>query len=152
MKNTYKVDFVNNTLTMTKAFEDAASNPTSQEYKLLQQIRADFPGLTIIRKTRRAPKKARPTKNLTYKHMEQYMNVFQNADKLLAQFEVVKECSKQQPSPYKFVKDWFEDQFPKYKELPDFGNNAPKVIDLAAFQKKQEEKKAQAEQLEKKDA
>ncbi|MEQ2457416.1 hypothetical protein [Flavonifractor hominis] len=143
MKNTYKVDFVNNTLTMTKAFEDAASNPTSQEYKLLQQIRADFPGLTIIRKTRRAPKKARPTKNLTYKHMEQYMSVFQNADKLLAQFEVVKECSKQQPSPYKFVRDWFEAQFPKYREQPDFGNNAPKVIDLAAFQKKQEEKKEQ---------
>ena len=43
MKNTYKIDFVNNTLTMTKAFEDAASNPTSQEYKLLQQIRADPP-------------------------------------------------------------------------------------------------------------
>lgn len=143
MKNTYKVDFVNNTLTMTKAFEDAAGNPTSQEYKLLQQIRADFPGLTIIRKTRRAPKKARPTKNLTYKHMEQYMSVFQNADKLLAQFEVVKECSKQQPSPYKFVRDWFEAQFPKYREQPDFGNNAPKVIDLAAFQKKQEEKKEQ---------
>ena len=88
MKNTYKIDFVNNTLTMTKAFEDAASNPTSQEYKLLQQIRADFPGLTIIRKTRRAPKKARPTKNLTYANMEKYMSVFQNADELLAQFEL----------------------------------------------------------------
>lgn len=143
MKNTYKVDFVNNTLTMTKAFEDAASNPTSQEYKLLQQIRADFPGLTIIRKTRRAPKKARPTKNLTYKHMEQYMSVFQNADKLLAQFEVVKECSKQQPSPYKFVRDWFEAQFPKYREQPDFSPNASKVVALIAFQKKQEEKKEQ---------
>ena len=152
MKNTYKVDFVNNTFTMTKAFEEALNNPVSEEYKLLQQLRADFPGLTIIRKTRRAPKKAHPTKNLTYKHMEQYMSVFKNSVELLAQFEVVKECSKQQPSPYKFVKDWFEDQFPKYKELPDFGNNAPKVIDLAAFQKKQEEKKAQAEQLEKKDA
>ena len=115
MKNTYKIDFVNNTLTMSKAFEEALNNPNSEEYKLFLQLRADFPGLTIIRKTRRAPKKARPTKNLTYKHMEQYMNVFQNADKLLAQFEVVKECSKQQPSPYKFVKDWFEDQFPKYK-------------------------------------
>lgn len=142
MKNTYKVDFVNNTLTMTKAFEDAASNPTSQEYKLLQQIRADFPGLTIIRKTRRAPKKARPTKNLTYKHMEQYMSVFQNADKLLAQFEVVKECSKQQPSPYKFVRDWFEAQFPKYREQPDFSPNASKVVALVAFQKKQEQESA----------
>ena len=48
--------------------------PASEEYKLFLQLRADFPGLTIIRKTRRAPKKARPTKNLTYKHMEQYMS------------------------------------------------------------------------------
>lgn len=150
--NTYKIDFVNNTLTMSKAFEEALNNPASEEYKLFLQLRADFPGLTIIRKTRRAPKKARPTKNLTYKHMEQYMSVFQNADELLAQFKVVKKCSQQQPSPYKFVLDWFKAQFPKYKELPDFGNNALKVIDLVAFQKEQEEKKAQAEQLEKKDA
>ena len=150
--NTYKIDFVNNTLTMSKAFEEALNNPASEEYKLFLQLRADFPGLTIIRKTRRAPKKARPTKNLTYNNMEEYMSVFENADELLAQFKVVKECSKQQPSPYKFVLDWFKKQFPKYKELPDFGNNATKVIDLAAFQKKQEEKKAQAEQLEKKDA
>ena len=130
----------------------ALNKPIPEEYKLFLQLRADFPGLTIIRKTRRAPKKARPTKNLTYKHMEQYMSVFKNADELLAQFKVVRECSKQQPSPYKFVLDWFKKQFPKYKELPDFGNNAPKVIDLAAFQKKQEEKKAQNEQQEKKDA
>ena len=143
--NTYKIDFVNNTLTMSKAFEEALNNPASEEYKLVKQLRDDFPGLTIIRKTRRAPKKARPTKNLTYKHMEQYMSVFKNADELLAQFKVVKECSKQQPSPYKFVLDWFKNQFPKYKELPDFGNNAPKVIDLAAFQKKQEEKQEQDE-------
>ena len=34
MKNTYKIDFVNNTLTMSKTFEDAASNPYSEEYKL----------------------------------------------------------------------------------------------------------------------
>ena len=54
MKNTYKVDFVNNTFTMTKAFEEALNNPVSEDYKLFQQLRADFPGLTIIRKTRRA--------------------------------------------------------------------------------------------------
>ena len=148
MKNTYKIDFVNNTLTMSKAFEEALNNPNSEEYKLFLQLRADFPGLTIIRKTRRASKKASPNKNLTYKHMEQYMSVFKNADELLAQFEVVKKCSLGQSNHYQFVLDWFKTQFP----MPDFGNNAPKVIDLAAFQKKQEEKKAQAEQLEKKDA
>ena len=29
MKNTYKIDFVNNTLTMSKAFEEALNNPNS---------------------------------------------------------------------------------------------------------------------------
>lgn len=152
MKNTYKVDFVNNTFTMTKAFEEALNNPVSEEYKLFQQLRADFPGLTIIRKTRRAPKKARRTKNLTYKHMEQYMSVFKNADDLLTQFKVVQECSKQQPSPYKYVLDWFKTQFENYKEQPNFSPDAPKVIDLAAFRKKQEEKQVQDEQQKKKDA
>ncbi len=144
--NTYKIDFVNNTLTMSKAFEDALNNPNSQEYKLFLQLRADFPGLTIIRKTRRAPKKARPTKNLTYANMEKYMSVFKNAAELLAQFEIVKTCSQKESNPYQYVKGWFEAQFPNYKELPDFGTNAPKVIDLAAFQKKQEEKMQKEEQ------
>ena len=45
----YKIDFVNNTLTMSKAFEEALNNPASEEYKLLKQLRADFPSLTIIR-------------------------------------------------------------------------------------------------------
>ena len=84
MNSTYKIDFINNTLTMSKAFEAAASNPNSKEYKLLQQLRADFPGLTVARKTRRASKKAQPTKNLTYANMEKYMSVFENASDLLS--------------------------------------------------------------------
>ena len=79
------------------------------------------------------------------------MGVFQNADELLAQFKVVQECSKQQPSPYKYVLGWFKEQFKNYKEQPDFSPNASKVVDLVAFQKKQEEKKWD-EQPEKKDA
>ena len=147
MKNAYQVDFVNNTFTMTKAFEEALNNPASEEYKLFLQLRADFPGLTIIRKTRRSPKKARPTKNLTYANMEKYMSVFKNAGELLAQFEVVKTCSLEQPSPYKFVRDWFETQFKNYKEQPDFSSDASKVIDLEAFQKKLEEKKKQEKKM-----
>lgn len=146
MNSTYKIDFINNTLVMSKAFEAAASNPNSGEYKLLQQLRADFPGLTIARKTRRASKKAQPTKNLTYANMQKYMSVFENADELLAQFEAVKTCSQGQSNHYKYVKEWFVTQFPKYKELPDFSEKAPKVVDLAAFQNMVEQKKEQDEQ------
>ena len=146
MNSTYKIDFTNNTLVMSKAFEAAASNPHSKEYKLLQQLRADFPGLTVARKARRTAKKAQPTKNLTYANMEKYISVFANAADLLAQFEVVKTCSKQQPSPYKYVREWFVTQFPKHTELPDFSEKAPKVVDLATFQGKVEEKKEQDKQ------
>ena len=62
MKNTYKIDFANKTLTMTKAFEAAANEYGSEEYKLLQKIRADFPGIEIIRKTRRPPRPPAPTR------------------------------------------------------------------------------------------
>ncbi len=114
--------------------------------------RQDFLSAQMVTETIKKNTGKRTYKNLTYTNIEKYMSVFQNADELLAQFEVVKKCSLGQSNHYQFVLDWFKTQFPKYKELPDFGNNAPKVIDLAAFQKKQEEKKVQAEQLEKKDA
>ena len=133
---------------VTKAFEKQARIFGTPEYREWRAYRQDFPSAQMVTKTikkntsKRTYKKPRPTKNLTYKHMEQYMSVFQNADKLLAQFEVVKECSKQQPSPYKFVRDWFEAQFPKYREQPDFSPNASKVVALVAFQKKQEQESA----------
>ena len=84
--------------------------------------------------------------------MAEYISLQKNAAELMKEFEAQKKLAVVQKSRYRAVLDWFKTQYPKYKELPDFGNNAPKVIDLAAFQKKQEEKKAQAEQLEKKDA
>lgn len=152
MKN-YKIDFVANTLTITKAFEDAASIPGTEEYELFQKIRADFPGIQIVRKTRRPSKSAPKYKNLTYANMEKYMSVFQNATELLAQFEIVKAQSYGQTNRYNFVKDWFVAQFPKYKELPDFSENAPKVLDFETFKKKQEEKmKKEAEEQAKKGA
>ena len=128
---------------VAKAFEKQARIFGTPEYREWRAYRQDFPSTQMVTKTIKKNTSKRPTKNLTYANMEQYMSVFQNADKLLAQFEVVKTCSLEQPSPYKFVRDWFETQFPKYREQPDFSPNASKVVALIAFQKKQEEKKEQ---------
>ena len=147
MTKGYKIDFVNNTLTISKAFEDAAAVPYSEEYKLLQQIRADFPNLTIVRKARRTSTTKKRNKNMTYANMEKYMSVFQNADKLLAQFEVVKRQSKLEKSPYQLVLSWFVEQFPDYQELPDFNEKAKNVIDLGAFM--QDKEKVQVQRQEK---
>ena len=55
---------------------------------------------------------------MTYANMEKYIKVYENADELLEIFYDVREMSKNQKSPYKFVYDWFISQFPKYNEIP----------------------------------
>ena len=68
--NSYKIDFINNTMTITKTFERAANNPYSEEYKLVQKIRADFPTMQFVRKVSPAAKRPNPFKGLTYAAME----------------------------------------------------------------------------------
>ena len=85
--------------------------------------RQDFPSARMVAKTIKKNTGKRTYKNLSYANMEKYISVFQNADELLAQFEVVKTCSQEQPSPYKFVRDWFETQFPKYRSRRILENN-----------------------------
>ena len=142
MKTNYKIDFAANTITLTKAFEEAAANMESAEYRMLLQLRADFPTMQIIRKTRRAPKTANPNRNLTYANMERYMSVFKNAAELLEQFKIVKTMSKGQPNAYNYVKGWFVKQFPDYKALPDFTCGKLNVTVLTAEQWEKEKKEA----------
>ena len=142
MKNTYKIDFATNTITLTKAFEESAANPKSTEYKMLLRLRADFPTMNIIRKSRRSPKTANPNRNLTYANMEKYMSVFKNAAELREQFEIVKTMSKGQPSAYNYVKGWFVSQFPDYKALPDFTSGKLNVSVLTAEQWKKSNEQA----------
>ena len=142
MKNTYKLDLAANTITLTKAFEEAAANMESAEYKMLLKLREDIPNIQIIRKTRRAPKTANPNRNLTYANMERYMSVFKNAAELREQFEIVKTMSKGQPSAYNYVKGWFVSQFPNYKALPDFTSGKLNVSVLTAEQWKKSNEQA----------
>ena len=142
MKNTYKIDFAANTITLTKTFEEAAANMESAEYKMLLKLREDFPNIQIVRKTRRAPKTANPNRNLTYANMEKYMSVFKNAAELLEQFKIVKTMSKGQPNAYNYVKGWFVKQFPDYKALPDFAGGKLNVTVLTAEQWKKNSEQA----------
>jgi hypothetical protein len=116
----YKINFAANTITITAAFEAAANNLASEEYRLLKQIQADYPAVTISRKTHRSPKTCSQSKGLTYANMERYIKVYKNAAELLERFKEVKELSAVQINGYKYVKSWFATQFPNYKQLPDF--------------------------------
>lgn len=116
--NGIKIDFVSGIIYISNSFNERANNPTSDEYRLLKEVRNDNPSFKVV--YRETKKKTSPNKNLKYDNMEKYIKVYENADELLEMFEKVKELSKSQPSPYNFVKDWFKEQFPNYKKLPKF--------------------------------
>lgn len=114
--NGYKIDFTNNTIIVNYKFADAYAQFDTEEYKLIKKIKMDFPQMEIVIKSGRVQKKTKPTKGLTYEHMEAHMDAYDNAEELKEMFELVRTLSATAKSPYKYVRDWFEEQFPNYKD------------------------------------
>ena len=121
--NECKINFTANTITISKSFADAASDPTSAECEKLSKLQAAYPGMRIVHKTHRSPSKANVNKGLTYACMEGYINLHENAAELLITFETVKAIAAKQKNPYQFTRGWFMKQFPDYGKLPDINSN-----------------------------
>ncbi|MBR2929258.1 MAG: hypothetical protein IKC24_08915 [Oscillospiraceae bacterium] len=158
--NTYKVDFVANTITITAAFAKAMNDPTSAEYKIIAQIRKDFPEMEIIRKTHKTPTKYQTKtgekfncnqfKNLTYDNMKTFIEGLPNNKDIKAAYNFLRYCGNlPQTSRYTAVRKWFVVQFPEFRKNPLFYlYNEVKVIDITTFI--EEEKQRAAELAEKK--
>ena len=125
----YKINFATNTLTLNYKFADAAFNDYgSPEYERMKAILADFPQLQVVVEAGRKITTTRETKRLTYKNMTAYMEQFDNSDELLTMFAKVKKMSKPLASPYKYVYDWFEAQFPDFRDCPDLAANGEVAV------------------------
>lgn len=116
MKKGYEIDFATNTLYMNYQFAKATKEYNTEEYKILKNITTDFPNINVVIKAGRKQTTCNANKRMTYANMESYIKVQDNADELMAAFVIAKEESKNKPSPYAFVRDWFVKQFPNYKE------------------------------------
>lgn len=130
----YKIDYAKQRIVMNYKFAKNAEAYNSEEYKLLKQITMDFPDMTTIVRSGRVCKECNVFKGLTYEHMKKHMNAYRNNDELLDRFEMVVELSKPVASPYKYVRDWFELQFPNYKNVSVTAERALspiKLIELA---------------------
>lgn len=119
----YKINFTTNTITISKSFAEAASDPTTAEFDTLSKLQAAYPGMRIVHKTHRSPSKANANKGLTYERMEGYINLHENAAELLTKFKAVKQIAAKQKNPYLFTKGWFMKQFPDYGKLPEINSN-----------------------------
>ncbi len=140
----YKQDFAANTLTINYKFNKALSDYGSPEYARYKAILEDFPHLTVVVKAGREITTTRRTKRLTYENMETYMGCFENAEALLRRFALVQKRSKALASPYKYVRDWFEAQFPEYKSSTTFTEDKPAIAmvpapDMSQYKQKGDE-------------
>lgn len=128
----YKIDFTNNTLVMNYKFHSASQEYGTPENKLVKKILKDFPSLSVVVKAGREVKTPSKNKRLTYANMEKHIKAYDNAEELLNVFETVKALSKAVASPYKFVADWFVEQFPSYDKAPTFKDGKLTVLPVKA--------------------
>lgn len=122
MTNTVKVNHINNTITVTKTFMKKAENFGSKEYKQMMEIKSDSVLSNyklIVRSIKKNPEKE-SYRNLTYKNMETYISTLNLSTIYMAEYEVAKQRSKIQKSPYKYMVKWFIETFPNYKEAEIF--------------------------------
>ena len=115
MKN-YEISYENCTVTLSASFLRKASTLGTKEYQEMLQLRHDLPGFQF-QKAEVEKKTASKYKNLTYKHMREYIaaSIAEEAEAkaMLGQMKKVEALSKVQTNPYKYVHDWFIKQFPE---------------------------------------
>ena len=128
----YKILFNENTVIMNYKFAAAAAKYGTKENKLMKSIRKDFPGMAEVIVSGRECDKTKPNSRLTYANMEKHIRAYDNSEELLEVFETVKALSKAAASPYKFVSDWFVEQFPNYDKTPIFKDGKLTVLPVKA--------------------
>lgn len=110
----YKINYSTNTITMNYKFAKKAQDFGSPEYELMKMIKEDFPMMTTVVEAGRKITSTNVKKRLTYANIEKHIKGYANADELMERFELAVQMSKPLASPYKYVCDWFKDQFPEY--------------------------------------
>ena len=117
MKKTagYEINYMENTITVTKKFLKEAGIIGSSAYKELAQVRKDLPDFQIVQREITKKQGKKTYGKLTYEVMKDFIAVKEegNATVVLAEFERVQALSKVQAGSYAFVKTWFLN---RYKE------------------------------------
>lgn len=142
----YTFDAMNNTLTVTNAFLKKAGIFNSAEYNLIKNIRLDYPTVKII-----MADKKKGQHHITFAQMAEFIAFMDQENKtdITAQYAKVKALSKIQPSPYNYVKTWFERTFPNYTNQVDFVDGKMVFVEEKKDEAKQSERKNELTVVEK---
>ena len=114
----YKIDYVANTITVSKKFLEQASTLGGDANDTMEKLRAlGMPILLEKTKKRKAPAR------LTYKKMRHHITCLAESQTYLAQFEAARNASRGETNPYLYMLNWFEATFPNHADVPEFDEN-----------------------------
>lgn len=108
------------TAQVSKSFMNKATIFGTEEFKLWREYKKEFPNATMVVKKIKTNENQKCRRNKTYENMMAYINGQPEKEKLIAEFNAVKERAKIQKSPYQYVLNWFEAKFEGYDDLPTF--------------------------------
>ena len=110
----FNFDVFTKTLTISQTFERNAAIYQSTEQKMMKKyMEAYGDALTI-----RYYKPRNIHQGLTFGQMENYIGYTRETEENLKRFQDVEELSKSQKSPYKYIKDWFLQEYSNYSATP----------------------------------
>lgn len=113
------IDFVTNTITLTKVFYEATKEFGSEEHAKLQMVILDNPNMKVVVRTTRSGNRKCDYKGLTYEYMRKFIRVM-DRDNMVVFEEVIdhyKEFGQTGGELYQNVKDWFLENYPRHREM-----------------------------------
>lgn len=122
-----KIDFITNSIIVTKSFAEAASDINSEEYTSLQLAKKDNPAMRVVLRNTRTAGHESDYKGLTYKYMRKYISVMDsvnlvNFEKTILHYE---SYGYENGTVYKYVREWFLTYYPDHREM--IAAAAPKI-------------------------
>ena len=119
-----KINFGMKVIEMSKKFAKAAAKFGSDEYKLLQEARRDYPDFKTVTVTHKASVGQDIYKGLTYAYMEKYIKAHDDEEKsIMAEYKMLRGLSDEaqdalaESCSYIDVKTWFLKKFPAIAEF-----------------------------------
>ena len=111
MSREYKIDYISEKITVSKKFLKAAGVYNSPEYKLMKDLRADYPAFVFEEK--KIDKKAGKVthKNLTFEKMHEHLVIrFGKDSDTVKRYDYLMEFYKTHAGRYAKIKSWYLEQ------------------------------------------
>ncbi len=114
-----RIDFITNTITITKAFREAASDLSSEEYIALSLVQKENPQMKVVLRSNKAASRRSDSKGLTYKYMRKFISVMDSENLITFEKTILhyESYEYENGTVYQYVKEWFLENYPDHKEM-----------------------------------